>query len=87
VNKDLPPRPQTQGGWTKYYENGTSEAVAALEEDMLVFDVEALYKKSLFMIMACAASSTAWYAWLSPWLLGKKENSMCHLVPLGDPGS
>jgi DNA polymerase gamma 1 len=59
--------------------------VAAPEEDMLVFDVEVLYKESPFAIMACAASPTAWYAWLSPWLLGEKESSMCHLVPLGDP--
>ncbi|KAL8947131.1 MAG: hypothetical protein Q9183_007825, partial [Haloplaca sp. 2 TL-2023] len=34
--------------------------------------------------MACAASPTAWYAWLSPWLLGESDTDR-HLVPLGDP--
>jgi DNA polymerase gamma 1 len=29
-------------------------------------------------------SPTAWYAWLSPWLLGESETDK-HLIPLGDP--
>ena len=33
--------------------------------------------------MACAASPTAWYAWLSPWLLDESQTDK-HLVPLGD---
>jgi DNA polymerase gamma 1 len=85
---DLPPRPQnwitTEPGWTKYNPDGTLEKVANPEsEEMLVFDVEVLYKQSPFAIMACAASPTAWYAWLSPWLLGSDENDR-HLISLGD---
>ncbi|KOS19775.1 DNA polymerase gamma [Escovopsis weberi] len=34
--------------------------------------------------MACAASATAWYVWLSPWLLDESEYKN-HLIPLGDP--
>lgn len=51
---------------------------------MLSFDVETLWKQSPFAVMACAVSPTAWYAWISPWLLRETENDR-HLVPLGDP--
>ncbi|KAG5973696.1 DNA-directed DNA polymerase gamma mip1 [Claviceps cyperi] len=84
---DCPPKPTTwvrRSGWTKYYPDGQSEAVDAPEEDMLCFDTEVLYKENPFAIMACAASLTAWYAWLSPWLLGETTNER-QLIPLGDP--
>jgi DNA polymerase gamma 1 len=72
-------------GWTKYVQGGDLPvSVDAPEEDMLVFDVEVLYKQSPFAIMACAASPTAWYSWISPWLLGESESNQ-HLVPLGNP--
>ncbi len=51
---------------------------------MLAFDTEVLWKESPFAVMACAASPTAWYAWLSPWLLGESDSPR-HLIPLGDP--
>ncbi|CAK7273946.1 DNA-directed DNA polymerase gamma mip1 [Sporothrix epigloea] len=73
-----------RSGWTKYYPDGRTEAVNAPEEKMLVFDTEVMWKESPFAVMACAASPTAWYAWLSPWLLGETEND-CNLIPLGDP--
>ncbi|KAG6320998.1 DNA-directed DNA polymerase gamma mip1 [Claviceps purpurea] len=84
---DCPPKPTTwvrRSGWTKYYPEGQSEAVDAPEEDMLCFDTEVLYKENPFAIMACASSPTAWYAWLSPWLLGETTNER-QLIPLGDP--
>ncbi|KAG6121814.1 DNA-directed DNA polymerase gamma mip1 [Claviceps humidiphila] len=84
---DCPPKPTTwvrRSGWTKYYPDGQSEAVDAPEEDMLCFDTEVLYKQNPFAIMACASSPTAWYAWLSPWLLGETTNER-QLIPLGDP--
>lgn len=34
--------------------------------------------------MACAASKDAWYAWISPWLLGESEDPE-HLIPFGNP--
>lgn len=82
-----PPRPRKwikRSGWTKYNIDGTNEAVAAPDETELVFDVETLWKETSFACMACACSPTAWYAWISPWLLGESKNDR-HLIPLGDP--
>jgi DNA polymerase gamma 1 len=82
-----PPKPRNwvrQSGWTKYNNDGTTEAVAAPGEDSLIFDTEVMYKETSFACMACAVSPTAWYGWLSPWLLGESESDR-HLIPLGDP--
>ncbi|KAI0165863.1 DNA polymerase gamma [Xylariaceae sp. FL1272] len=83
-----PPRPKRwvrQSGWTKYYTDGTPpESVEAPDDDMLCFDVEVMWKESSYAVMACAMSPTAWYAWLSPWLLGESKTDK-HLIPLGDP--
>lgn len=91
ANASLPPAPrkwERQSGWTRYYQADglpmTTEAIAAPDEAMLSFDVEVMWKENPFAVMACAASPTAWYVWLSPWLLGEKENER-QLVPLGDP--
>ncbi|GAB0133320.1 DNA-directed DNA polymerase gamma mip1 [Epichloe bromicola] len=84
---NCPPKPRKwvrQSGWTKYYPNGQSQAVEVPDEDMLCFDTEVMWKESPFAVMACASSPTAWYAWLSPWLLGKTKNER-QLIPLGDP--
>ncbi|KAL7816318.1 DNA polymerase gamma [Trichoderma aethiopicum] len=76
---------ERQSGWTKYYPDGRPpEKVAAPDEEMLCFDVETLYKQHPFAVMACAVSPTAWYSWLSPWLLGETENNR-QLIPIGDP--
>ena len=85
--KQAPAKPRKWirvSGWTKYYPDGRTEAVDAPNESMLTFDTEVLYKESSFAVMACAVSPTAWYAWLSPWLLGESESDR-HLIPLGDP--
>lgn len=93
ARSDLPQQPRQwvhQSGWTKYYfsDGGKGPAVAERvdvpDEGMLSFDVEVMWKESRFAVMACAASPTAWYVWLSPWLLGETENQT-HLIPLGDP--
>lgn len=90
---ELPRRPKKwehQSGWTKYHypENGEGplivEKVDVPDETMLSFDVEVMWKESPFAVMACAAGPKAWYAWLSPWLLGETKNEK-QLVPLGDP--
>lgn len=73
-----------RSGWTKYYSDGSSEPVEAPDETMLTFDTEVMYKEHPFAVMACAVSPTAWYAWISPWLLGESKEPT-HLVPLGDP--
>lgn len=82
---DLPPPPEKwvkQSGWTMYKDGKTEAIIAPSDEEMLVFDVEVLYKISPFAVMACAASPTAWYAWISPWLLGDDKSDR-HLIPLG----
>ena len=82
-----PPKPRKwvrRSGWTKYYPDGRTEAVEAPDESMLCFDTEVMWKESPFAVMACAVSPTAWYAWLSPWLLGETTNDR-QLIPLGDP--
>ncbi|KAK3295610.1 DNA polymerase family A-domain-containing protein [Chaetomium fimeti] len=83
----LPPKPRSwvrRSGWTKYYPDGRSEQVDAPEGNMLVFDTEVMWKDNPYAVMACAGTPEAWYAWLSPWLLGETENKH-QLVPLGDP--
>ncbi|KAI2630641.1 DNA polymerase family A [Hypoxylon sp. NC1633] len=87
ARQNAPPRPRKwvkQSGWTKYYPDGRTEQLEAPDDDMLCFDVEVLWKESSFAVMACAMSPTAWYAWLSPWLLGESESDR-QLIPLGDP--
>jgi len=73
-----------KSGWTKYYPDGRTEPVDAPDANMLCFDTEVMWKEHPFAVMACAASPDAWYAWLSPWLLGETDNAR-QLVPLGDP--
>lgn len=84
----LPPLPESwvhQSGWTRYYPDGSFEAVESPgEESMLCFDVETLPNYHNYAIMATAVSPSAWYAWLSPWLLGETEDP-AQLVPIGDP--
>ncbi|KAG8916545.1 DNA-directed DNA polymerase gamma mip1 [Tulasnella sp. 417] len=84
----LPSLPESwvhQSGWTKYYPDGSFEAVESPgEESMLCFDVETLPNYHNYAIMACAVSPNAWYTWLSPWLLGETEDP-AQLIPIGDP--
>jgi DNA polymerase gamma 1 len=85
---DLPNAPTKwlqQSGWTRYAIDGTITRVSHPTEDSLVFDCEVMYKQSPFPIMACAASTEAWYGWVSPWLLSESDSPR-HLVPFGsDP--
>jgi DNA polymerase gamma 1 len=84
VNSPQKPREWVKrSGWTKYNSDGSWESVNAPNESMLTFDTEVMYKEHSFAVMACAVSPTAWYAWLSPWLLGESENEV-QLIPLGD---
>lgn len=81
-----PPRPRKwarKSGWTKYHPDGTAESVAAPDEEAITFDTEVMWKETSFPAMACAVSATAWYSWLSPWLLGESKSDR-HLIPLGD---
>lgn len=87
ASRSCPAKPRKwvrRSGWTKYNPDGSSEPVDAPNESMLTFDTEVMYKEHSFAVMACAASPTAWYAWLSPWLLGESKDEI-QLIPLGDP--
>ncbi|KIV87818.1 hypothetical protein PV11_03338 [Exophiala sideris] len=87
VRANTPERPRKwviRSGWTKYNSDMTTEEVDAPDEAMLSFDVETLWRESPFAVMATAASPNAWYAWISPYLLGETDNPR-QLVPLGDP--
>lgn len=95
ASSELPPKPEEwhiQPGWTKYiYKPDGSSYCEHVEypehdgrpEQMLVFDVETMPAYSPYAIMACAASENAWYAWISPWLLGNTAE-MQQLIPIGD---
>ena len=87
----LPPKPDDadwvlEPGWTKYvYEpdgSGYHVSVPNIDEDQcVVLDVETMPNCSEYAILAVAASKSAWYAWISPWILGL-SSSPKHLIPL-----
>ncbi|KAH6917674.1 gamma DNA-directed DNA polymerase [Coprinopsis sp. MPI-PUGE-AT-0042] len=92
ASSNLPPKPEfweIQSGWTKYHflPDGSSycEHVDYPTESMLTFDVETMPKHHPYAVMAIAASSDAWYAWISPWLIQETEEPR-QLIPLGPPG-
>lgn len=88
IKQEIPSIPKVwkkQSGWTKY-QGETITKVDYPDESCLVFDVEVLYKHNDYAVMATACSSTAWYAWISPWLLGETENEK-QLIPLSNKGS
>ncbi|KAF8306703.1 hypothetical protein DL93DRAFT_2232500 [Clavulina sp. PMI_390] len=84
----LPPVPDEwihESGWTKYNSDGSFEFVEDLgDEALITFDVETMPNYSNYAIIAAAATPTAWYIWLSPWLLGRDSNPF-HLIPMGSP--
>jgi DNA polymerase gamma 1 len=88
ASEEPPPLPDTwvrEPGWTKYYTDGSFEAVENLgDEDLITFDVETMPNHSPYAVIACAATPRAWYVWLSPWLLGRDPDP-CHLIPIGSP--
>jgi DNA polymerase gamma 1 len=83
----LPPKPKTWGttpGWTRYSTDGTLASVPYPDEQLLCFDVETMPPYHNYAILACAASPSAWYCWISPWLLDTSADK-AQLVPLGPP--
>jgi len=91
ASTSLPPKPDywnLQSGWTKYVyqDDGSSYHIPVDYPDdaALSFDIETLPNCHSYPIMACAVSKDAWYAWISPWLLGESEDPE-HLIPFGNP--
>ncbi|KDQ13472.1 hypothetical protein BOTBODRAFT_175483 [Botryobasidium botryosum FD-172 SS1] len=83
----IPEHWEPEPGWTKYYADGSFHHVETPgDEAMLSFDIETMPSYHHHAVMACAASADAWYAWISPWLLGQSSDPK-HLIPLGDPST
>ncbi|KAI8322639.1 DNA polymerase gamma [Martensiomyces pterosporus] len=90
--KQAPARPdggswKFRSGWTRYDPDGSSCAVdhPAVEDGVLVLDVEVLVPESHYPVLATAVSSRAWYGWVSPYLTGDSPHPR-HLIPLMKPG-
>ncbi|KAI8450317.1 DNA polymerase family A-domain-containing protein [Phakopsora pachyrhizi] len=86
ATKKLPPPPtnwSTKVGWTVYHADGSFEAIdfPPESETALVMDVETLPRKTQFAVLATAVSDSAWYSWLSPWLLGESDKAD-QLIPM-----
>ncbi|KAJ2785183.1 DNA-directed DNA polymerase gamma mip1 [Coemansia javaensis] len=91
-DEQFPPVPRAdawvmQAGWTRYGRDGTRRRVAApdAQDDVLVFDVEVIVRDSPYPALAAAASRSAWYLWVSPYLAGDSAHPR-HLVPLTHAG-
>ncbi|KAG0142439.1 hypothetical protein CROQUDRAFT_67226 [Cronartium quercuum f. sp. fusiforme G11] len=86
ANVNLPPVPSNwaqQSGWTIYHPDGSFESIDHPPENQqaFVFDVETLPAYTEYAIMATAVSSTNWFSWLSPWLLGQSDQPD-QLIPM-----
>ncbi|EFP83203.2 uncharacterized protein PGTG_09156 [Puccinia graminis f. sp. tritici CRL 75-36-700-3] len=70
-------------GWTIYHSDGSFEAIdhPPESEKALVMDVETFPAHTQCAIMATAVSSSSWYSWLSPWLVGKTDQPD-NLIPM-----
>ncbi|PRT56815.1 DNA polymerase gamma, mitochondrial [Wickerhamiella sorbophila] len=72
---------QIQSGWTEY-RDGSVKEVDFPDAKCITFDTEVMYNEHEFAVLAVAASESAWYVWISPWLLEEAENPR-QLIPLG----
>ncbi|OBA21261.1 hypothetical protein METBIDRAFT_78284 [Metschnikowia bicuspidata var. bicuspidata NRRL YB-4993] len=85
-DRKLPDMPTTwlfESGWTRYAPGAAPENVPVPLEDELVFDVEVLYKKTNYAVIATAVSPQAWYGWVSPIMTSYREGGTDwdHLIP------
>ncbi|CAG8453477.1 9750_t:CDS:2 [Funneliformis mosseae] len=70
-------------GWTRYEEGKLPKAVDHPDETILCFNSKTFddYK---YPLIACAASSAAWYSWISPCLINNDNNNSKYLIPIGN---
>lgn len=87
-NTRLPPKPNKwvfRSGWTRYAPNQPPQPVPHPLENEITFDVEVMYKKTHYACLCTAASSKAWYGWVSPMLTEHVKNPKYedwdHLIP------
>ncbi|CAH1983405.1 unnamed protein product [Acanthoscelides obtectus] len=78
-----------EAGWTRYAPRRAPEKVPYPLEDAVVFDVEVCVSAGKTPTLATAASSEAWYGWVSPSLIDgtskavtSNEYSVASLIPL-----
>lgn len=88
LSGELPPKPTEwlfRSGWTRYAPGKDPEKVPYPLEDTLTFDVETMYKLTHYSCLCTAASSEAWYGWVSPALTQYKKDPSkvdhAHLIP------
>ncbi|RIB10058.1 DNA polymerase family A-domain-containing protein [Gigaspora rosea] len=89
ANSELPDIPsekiwEFKSGWTRYEKGKQPESIDFPKDDILCFDIETLLEDSDYALIACAASTKAWYAWISPRLT--KYRGVGHLIPMGNVG-
>ncbi|ODV81855.1 mitochondrial DNA polymerase catalytic subunit [Suhomyces tanzawaensis NRRL Y-17324] len=84
----VPPQPLQwvfQAGWTRYVPGKPPKLVEFPLESELVFDVEVMYQRSNYAVMATCASTEAWYGWVSPLLTNHAQDASYdnweHLIP------
>lgn len=71
-------------GWVRYsIECPEGQKVDFPHDDVITFDTEVMYEVHPYAVMATAISGSAYYVWLSPWLLDESDKQE-HLIPLGD---
>ncbi|KAJ3015809.1 UNVERIFIED_CONTAM: DNA-directed DNA polymerase gamma mip1 [Siphonaria sp. JEL0065] len=99
AQETAPPMPEKwcfDSGWTKYNKDGTTQKVDAPDGNALVFDIENMWKKSPYSVLAVALSENGWFGWVSPELTfvmeGEQEETRIEradqvyfktLIPLG----
>lgn len=87
---ELPPKPSKwvfKPGWYRYEFDKEPEPVKYPLEKEVVFDVEVMYKRSPYPVLATAVTPKAWYGWVSPALTEynpKKPDKIDweHLIPM-----
>ncbi|GBC08066.1 hypothetical protein RclHR1_00790016 [Rhizophagus clarus] len=73
-------------GWTRYEKGKLPKAVDFPNENILCFSTKT-FDEYKYPLIACAASPTAWYSWISPRLLSNDNEIDCeskYLVPMGN---
>ncbi|RIA87382.1 DNA polymerase family A-domain-containing protein [Glomus cerebriforme] len=74
-------------GWTRYEEGKPPKAVDYPNESILCFNTKT-FDEYKYPLIACAASPTAWYSWISPRLISNDTDEINrdskYLIPIGN---
>ncbi|CAG8579919.1 7133_t:CDS:2 [Diversispora eburnea] len=69
-------------GWTRY-ENGKKPTLVDFPNERILCLVTKTFAKENYPTIACAASPTAWYSWVSPRLVNVNNLKPGNLIPIG----